>query len=107
MLNHALTAEDLYAEMKQMPTAERAKFFSLLARNAFRDDHFTHQEVFGETHREPFSAAEAAEYLEVSLSTLRRLVQAGELPPTSVVGRSQLFSAQTLRSFKRSRIKRG
>ena len=27
-MNHALTAEDLYAEMKRMPTAERVRFFS-------------------------------------------------------------------------------
>jgi len=102
-MSHALTAEDLYSEMKKMPTSERVRFFSLLSSNAFRDDDFTHEQVFGETHQEPFSAFEAAEYLEVSLPTLRRYVQSGKLVPSHVVGRNQMFSAQTLRAFKRSR----
>lgn len=102
-MSHALTAEDLYSEMKKMPPSERVRFFSLLSSNAFRDDDFTHEQVFGETHQEPFSAFEAAEYLEVSLPTLRRYVQSGKLVPSHVVGRNQMFSAQTLRAFKRSR----
>ena len=64
-------------------------------------------QVFGETHQEPFSAWEAAEYLEVSVPTLRRYVQSGKLVPSHVVGRNQMFSAQTLRAFKRSRGSRG
>ena len=106
-MNHALTAEDLYTEMKRMPTAERVRFFSLLASNAFREDDFTHDQVFGDMHQEPFSAWEAAEYLEVSVPTLRRYVQSGKLVPSHVVGRNQMFSAQTLRAFKRSRASRG
>ena len=35
-MNQALTAEDLYTEMKRMPSTERVRFFSLLASNAFR-----------------------------------------------------------------------
>jgi excisionase family DNA binding protein len=105
-MNHALTAEELYAEMKRMPTADRVRFFSLLANNAFREDDFTHDQVFGETHQEPFSAQEAAEYLEVSVPTLRRYVQSGKLVPSHVVGRNQMFSAQILRAFKRSRGER-
>ena len=47
-MNHAtLSAEDLYTEMKRMPTSERVRFFSLLANNAFREDDFTHEQVFG------------------------------------------------------------
>jgi len=105
-MNQALTAEELYAEMKRMPTADRVRFFSLLANNAFREDDFTHDQVFGETHQEPFSAQEAAEYLEVSVPTLRRYVQSGKLVPSHVVGRNQMFSAQILRAFKRSRGER-
>jgi len=96
-----MTAEDLFSEMKRMPSAERIKFFSLLTTNAFRDDDFTHEQVFGALHQEPFSASEAAEYLEVSLPTLRRHVQSGKLLPSHVVGRNQMFSAQSLRAFKR------
>jgi excisionase family DNA binding protein len=100
---HALTAEDLYSEMKRMPNSERVRFFSLLASHVFQEEDFTHEQVFGETHHEPFSASEAAEYLEVSLPTLRRYVQSGKLLPNHVVGRNQMFSAQDLRTFKRNR----
>ena len=102
-MNHALTAEDLFSEMKRMPAAERVKFFSLLTSNAFREDDFTHEQVFGQLQQEPFSAGEAAEYLEVSVPTLRRYVQSGKLVPSHLVGRNQMFSTQTLRAFKRSR----
>lgn len=106
-MNQALTAEDLYTEMQRMPAAERVRFFSLLASNAFREDDFTHGQVFGETHQEPFSAAEAAEYLEISLPTLRRYVQSGTLVPSHVVGRNQMFSSHALRALKRTRGRRG
>ena len=42
-MNHALTAQDLFTEMKRMPATERVKFFSLLSSNAFRDDDFSHE----------------------------------------------------------------
>lgn len=99
-MSTTLTAEDLYAEMKRMPMAERIRFFSLLAGNAFRNDDFTHEQVFGQTLKQPFSASQAAEYLEVSVPTLRRYVQSGRLRPDHTVGRNQMFSAHTLRAFK-------
>ncbi|CAN1542340.1 SinI-like, DNA-binding domain [Burkholderiaceae bacterium] len=102
-MNHALTAQDLFSEMRRMPATERAKFFLLLSTNAFRDDDFSHEQVFGHLAREPLSAAEAAEYLEISLPTLRRYVQAKKLIPSHVVGRNQMFSANDLRAYKRSR----
>ena len=102
-MSDALTAEDLFSEMKRMPAAERVKFFSLLTSNAFREDDFTHEQVFGQLQQEPFSAREAAEYLEVSVPTLRRYVQSEKLVTSHVVGRNQMFSTQTLRAFKRSR----
>jgi excisionase family DNA binding protein len=102
-MNQTLTAEDLFSEMKRMPAMERIRFFSLLTGNAFREDDFTHEQVFGHLQHESFSAAEAAEYLEISVPTLRRYVQSGKLVPSHVVGRNQMFSAQTLRVFKRAR----
>lgn len=102
-MNHALTAQDLFSEMKRMPSTERIKFFSLLANQAFRDDDFTHEQVFGHLLHEPLSAFEAAEYLEVSLPTLRRYVQANKLRPSHTVGRNQMFSAEDLRAYKRAR----
>ena len=102
-MNHALTAQDLFSEMRRLPATERAKFFLLLSTNAFRDDDFSHEQVFGHLAREPLSAAEAAEYLEISLPTFRRYVQAGKLLPSHVVGRNQMFSANDLRAYKRNR----
>ena len=61
----------------------------MLTSNAFREDDFTHDQVFGDVHREPFSVPEAAEYLEVSVATLRRYMQSGRLRPSQIVGRSQ------------------
>ncbi len=75
-MSHALPAQDLFSEMKRMSSAERIKFFSLLTSQAFRDDDFTHEQVFGHLRHESLSAGEAAENLEVSLPTLRRYVQA-------------------------------
>jgi excisionase family DNA binding protein len=102
-MSHAFTAEDLLSEMKRMPSAERIKFFALLTNQAFRDEDFTHEQVFGHLQHETFSAFEAAEYLEVSLPTLRRYVQANKLQPCHTVGRNQMFSADDLRSYKRAR----
>lgn len=102
-IHHPLTAEDLFSEMKRMPELERTRFFSLLTGSAFRDDDFSHEQVFGHLQQEPFSAWEAAEYLEVSVPTLRRYVQSGKLVPSHMVGRNQMFSVQTLRAFKRAR----
>ena len=103
VMNQSLTAEDLFFEMKRMPEAERIRFFTLLTGNAFRENDFTHDQVFGHLQHEPFSAAEAAEYLEISIPTLRRHVQSGKLVPSHIVGRNQMFSAQVLRAFKRSK----
>ena len=84
-MSHALTAQDLFSEMKRMPSTER------------------HEQVFGHLQHEPLSAFEAAEYLEVSLPTLRRYVQANKLRPCHTVGRNQMFSAEDLRVYKRAR----
>ena len=98
-----LTANELFFQIKQMPSDERIKFFTMIAANAFREDDLTHEQVFGHLDREPFSAIEAAQYLEVSLPTLRRYVQAGRIKPCQTIGRSQLFSTADLRALKRQR----
>ena len=83
-----------------MTAEERIKFFSLIAINAFKETDYTHEQVFGHLRNATFSAEEAAEFLEISLPTLRRYVQAGRLQPSTVIGRSQLFSSDSLRLFK-------
>ncbi|MBU3621066.1 helix-turn-helix domain-containing protein [Polynucleobacter sp. CS-Odin-A6] len=95
-----MTAEDLFAHVQKMPSKERIKFFSLIAINAFQDSDYTHEQVFGHLRNATFSAEEAAEFLEISLPTLRRYVQAGRLKPTSLLGRSQLFSSADLKLLK-------
>lgn len=102
-MNHALTAQDLFSEIKRMPSTERIKFFSLLADQAFRDDDLTHEQVFGHLKHEFLSACEAAQYLEVSVPTLRRYVQTHKLRPCHRVGRNQMFSTEDLRAYKRAR----
>ena len=51
-VNQSLTAEDLFSELKRMPAVERTRFFSLLTGNAFRDDDFSHEQVFGHLQQE-------------------------------------------------------
>ena len=71
--------------------------------NAVRQDDFSHEQVFGHLARQPLSAAEAAEYLGISLLTLRRYVQAEKLLPSHIVDRKQMFSVNDLRAYKRNR----
>jgi excisionase family DNA binding protein len=99
-MNHSLTAEDLFAQVRQMTAKERIKFFSLIAISAFKEPDYTHEQIFGRLKNDAFSAEDAAEYLEVSLPTLRRYVQSGKLKPSVVIGRSQLFSSTDLRLLK-------
>ena len=95
-----MTAEDLFAQVQKMPARERIKFFSLIAVNAFKETEYTHDQVFGHLRNATFSAEEAADFLEVSLPTLRRYVQSGKLRPTTTIGRSQLFSSSDLKMLK-------
>jgi excisionase family DNA binding protein len=101
-MSHALTAEDLFAEMKTMPATERSRFFAMLGEVLFQGDDSSHEQLFGHLAEAEFTATEAAEYLEVSIPTFRRYVQGGKLKPTHRVGRSQMFAARDLKAFKRS-----
>ncbi len=91
IISQSLTADDLFFEMQRMPESERINFFTLLTCNAFRENDFSHEQVFGHLQHEPFSAAEAAEYLEVSLPTLRRHVQSGKLIPSTLLAATKCF----------------
>ena len=99
-MSFAMTAEDMFDQVKKMPTKERVKFFSLIAINAFQENNFTHEQVFGHLRNDTFSAEESAEYLEVSMPTFRRYVQSGKIKPKEVIGRSQLFGTIDLRKLK-------
>ncbi len=99
---HALTAEDLYQDLRQMPPTERQKFFVILSTNAFRGEDLSHEQLFGHLAGDEFTAQEASEYLEVSMSTFRRIVTSGKLAPSSTVGRNQMFAVPDLKAFKKA-----
>ena len=85
-----------------MPSAERQKFFVILSSNAFRGEDLSHEQLFGHLAGDEFTAQEAAEYLEVSMSTFRRFVTSGKLVPSSAVGRNRMFSVPDLKVFKKA-----
>ena len=99
-MNRQVRAEDLLSTVQQMSEQERMKFFSLVGKNLFVSNEFTHEEVFGHLNEEHFSSEDAAEYLEISLPTLRRYVSAEKIKPVKTIGRSQLFSVKDLRQLK-------
>lgn len=98
-----MTAQTLFNDLRQLPEVEREAFFVMIGQQAFRDENFSHDEVFGDLAHAEFTASEAAEYLEVSMATFRRLVRDGKLTPHAEVGRSQLFAVAALAAFKRQR----
>jgi hypothetical protein len=100
-MGHSVTAEELFATVRSMPSTERERFFSMLGARAFQEDH-SHEQVFGNLATDQFTASESAEYLEVSLATFRRYVQSGKIAPSEIVGRNQYFATRDLKSFKRS-----
>jgi len=94
-----ITAEKIYRDLVEMPVKEREKLFAVIARQGFEKDRYSQQEVFDDIRRAPFTAKEAAEYLEISEITLRRWVKAGKIP-FQRMGRNLLFDADQLKAFK-------
>jgi len=78
-MNSPVTADELFAAIRNMPSTERARFFSMLGANAFQKEDYSHEQVFGDLENDEFTASEAAEYLEVSLPTFRRYVQSKKI----------------------------
>lgn len=69
-----------------------------------RDENLSHEEVFGHLAESEFTAAEAAEYFEVSMATFRRLVRGGKVAaPHAEVGRGQLLAVAALKALRRQR----
>ena len=98
------TAQALFHEFRKLPSNERAKFYALLGEGSVREENFSHEQVFGHLAGDEFSAAEAADYLEISISTFRRYVAEGRLKASNEIGRNQLFATKDLKVFKRSRL---
>jgi excisionase family DNA binding protein len=99
---HTLTAQNLYRSFNQMPEAEKKSFFELIFARLFSEQvaDASHEQLFGHLKEAQFTAQEAAEYLEVSLSTLRRMVASNKLYPAKTVGRNQFFAASDLKALK-------
>ncbi len=97
-----VTAEIVYKNFIQLGSNERAKFFALLAEPSVQAQNFSHEQVFGHLAADQFTAADAAEYLGVSISTFRRYVTHGKIRVSSEMGRNQLFATKDLKAFKRS-----
>ena len=97
-----ITAEKVYKEILDMPLTEREKLFAVIARKGFEKDLYSHEEVFDEIRKSPFTVKEAAEYLEIAEITLRRWIKAGNIKYQRV-GRNIVFDPDELKSFKRSK----
>lgn len=97
-----ITAEKVYKEILDMPLTEREKLFAIIARKGFEKDLYSHEEVFDEIRKSPFTVKEAAEYLEIAEVTLRRWIKAGNIKYQRV-GRNIVFDPDELKSFKRER----
>lgn len=67
-----------------------------------KEQDLSHEALFGHLVDTPFTAREAAEYLEVSMSTLRRHMADGKLNPSGTVGRSLLFATADLKRLKKA-----
>ena len=63
----------------------------------------THEEVFDDIRRSPFSLKEAAEYLDVAEITLRRWIKAGKLN-FNRIGSNFVINPDELKAFKKSRL---
>lgn len=97
------TAQELFSTLQQLPQNERLQFFALLAgavSNTPSQENFNHTQVFGHLDNALFTAAEAAEYLEVSIATFRRYVRDQKITVASAIGSTHLYSLEALRAFK-------
>ena len=99
------TAQELFSTLQQLSLSERQYFFELLAGGLCNDsnqENYTHTQVFGHLDNALFTAAEAAEYLDVSIATFRRYVRDHKMNTASVVGSSHLYALDELREFKKA-----
>ncbi len=95
-----ITAERVYKDILKMPVPEREKLFATIARKGFEKDLYTHDEVFDDIRKSPFSLKEAAEYLEVAEITVRRWAKAGKLDYKRI-GKNFVFDPDELKAIKK------
>ena len=97
-----ITAEKVYKDILKMPVPEREKLFATIARKGFEKDFYTHDEVFDDIRKSPFSLKDAAEYLEVAEITVRRWVKSGKLD-FKRIGKNFVFDPDELKDKKKQR----
>jgi excisionase family DNA binding protein len=95
-----ITAEKVYKDILEMPVREREKLFSTIARKGFEKDLYTHDEVFDDIRKSPFSLKEASQYLEVAEITVRRWAKAGKLDYKRI-GKNFVFDPDELKEIKK------
>jgi len=95
-----ITAEKVYKDILKMPVPEREKLFATIARKGFEKDFYTHDEVFDDIRKSPFSLKDAAEYLEVAEITVRRWVKSGKLD-FKRIGKNFVFDPDQLKAIKK------
>lgn len=95
-----ITAEKVYKEILEMPVKEREKLFTVIGRQGFEKEVYTHNEVFDDIRQSPFTIKEAADYLEVAEITIRRWVKQGIIE-FKRIGKNIVFDADELKSFKK------
>jgi DNA-directed RNA polymerase specialized sigma24 family protein len=96
------TAEAVFQNLQNLPSKERTKFFQLLGEVSLDAENQRHEQVFGHLNGAEFTAAQAADYLDVSMSTFRRYVYTKRLKASGRIGRSDMFATKELKIFKRA-----
>jgi len=94
-----LNASEIYSEIVKMPVSERAKLFTLIATQGFKESNYNYDDVFSDLP-ETLSLKDAAQYLEVAEITVRRWIKEGKLSP-SRIGKNYAFSVCDLRALKK------
>ncbi|MBI5408041.1 MAG: helix-turn-helix domain-containing protein [Nitrospirae bacterium] len=97
-----ITAKKVYKEIVEMPVKERERLFTVIARQGFEKDLYTHEEVFEDISQASFTIKETSEYLEVAEITVRRWVAEGILQSRRI-GKSIVIDVGDIKAFKRNR----
>lgn len=97
-----MTAEMVFKGFTLLSRDERTRFFELLAADGRVVEHYSHEQVFGDLLTVKFTASEAAEYLEIPISTFCRYVSEGRIQACEDDGQTEMFAARNLKAFKLS-----
>ena len=99
-----IKAEKVYKEILEMSISEREKLFATIARRGFEKESYTHNEVFDDIRKAPFSLKEAAEYLQTAEITLRRWVKDSKVKYQRI-GKNLVFDPDDLKTLKKNRMR--